>query len=196
MIRKEYQKKRNEITQRLAEFSGQTDKDVFYELCFCVLTPQSNAEKCWKAVEHLKNMNFYKKPSNPRQSIKSIRFYNNKAKYLLEARGRYEEIKSKMACMKPPVLREWLVKNVKGLGYKEASHFLRNTGAKNLAILDRHILRNLKKDKVIKVIPESINKKQYLKIEEKFLNFSKQIDIPMDALDLLFWSMQTGKIFK
>ncbi|GAJ17855.1 unnamed protein product, partial [marine sediment metagenome] len=30
-------------------------------------------------------------------------------------------------------LREWVVKNFKGLGYKEASHFLRNIGYKNFA---------------------------------------------------------------
>ena len=36
--------------------------------------------------------------------------------------------------------REWVVKNVKGLRYKEDSHFLRNIDYKNIAIIDFHIL--------------------------------------------------------
>ena len=93
--------------------------------------------------------------------------------------------------------REWFVKNVKGLGYKEASHFLRNIGlGKNFAILDVHILKNLKRYKVIKKIPPSISKKTYIKIEESVREFSGRINIPLEELDLLFWSHETGVIFK
>ena len=93
-------------------------------------------------------------------------------------------------------MREFLVKNVKGHGYKEVSHFMRNIGYKNLSILDRHILKNLKKYKVIDEIPKSLTAKKYCEIEDKFLEFSKKINIPMDHLDLLFWSRETGEIFK
>jgi N-glycosylase/DNA lyase len=96
----------------------------------------------------------------------------------------------------PTEKREYLVKNVKGLGLKEASHFLRNIGHNNLAILDRHILKNLHKLGVIEEVPRSLTKKAYLDIEEKFKRFSKKIGITMDELDLLFWSMETGKVFK
>ena len=89
----------------------------------------------------------------------------------------------------------YLVKNVKGLGLKEASHFLRNTGHENLAILDRHILKNLAKLNIIE-LPKTLTPKIYFEIENKFQNFSKEVNIPMDELDLLFWSMETGEIFK
>jgi len=80
---------------------------------------------------------------------------------------------------------------------KEASHFLRNIGlGKDLAILDRHILKNLKEYGVINEIPKSITKKVYIAIEDKMREFSKRINIPMDELDLLFWSKETGIIFK
>mgnify|MGYP001596399044 FL=1 len=93
--------------------------------------------------------------------------------------------------------REWLAENVKGIGYKEASHFLRNIGfGKNLAILDVHILKNLKNHGVIKKIPKSLTKREYLNIENKLREFCKKINIPMDELDLLFWSKETGFIFK
>ena len=89
--------------------------------------------------------------------------------------------------------REFLVDNVSGLGWKEASHFLRNVGYENLAILDRHIIKNLKN---FKNIPKALTKSNYLETEKGFKEYSKSIKIPLDHLDLLFWSMETGEIFK
>lgn len=89
------------------------------------------------------------------------------------------------------------MKNVKGMGYKEASHFLRNIGfADDLAILDRHILKNLKIFGIIEEIPKSLSKKKYLEIEEKMRNLANEVNIPLSHLDLLFWSKETGEIFK
>jgi len=80
----------------------------------------------------------------------------------------------------PEKIRVWLVKNIKGFGYKEASHFLRNIGlGENIAILDRHILKNLKRFKVIKEVPISISPRKYLEIENKMKLFSKKIKIPV-----------------
>ena len=97
----------------------------------------------------------------------------------------------------PRAARRWLVENVKGMGYKEASHFLRNIGCGGgLAILDTHILKNLVYYKVIKKIPSSMNPSLYLSIEKRMMRFSRRIGIPMEAMDLLFWSQETGHIFK
>lgn len=55
------------------------------------------------------------------------------------------------------------------MSYKEASHFLRNVGfGENIAILDRHILRNLVKLEVIDELPKTLTPKLYLEIEEKW----------------------------
>jgi N-glycosylase/DNA lyase len=62
--------------------------------------------------------------------------------------------------------------------------------------LDRHILRNLGSLGIIPEIPISLTKKRYLEIEEKLRRFSAEIFIPMADLDLLFWSKETGWIFK
>ena len=86
--------------------------------------------------------------------------------------------------------------NVKGLGLKEASHFLRNIGHRNLAILDRHILRNMLRFGAVKNLPNNLSRKNYLALEAKFMAFARKAGTPMDELDLLFWSMQTGEIFK
>ena len=89
------------------------------------------------------------------------------------------------------------MKNIKGLGYKEASHFLRNIGrGEDLAILDRHILKNLALLGVIDEVPSSPTKRLYLEIEEKMAAFSRQTNIPMGHLDLLLWYKEAGEVFK
>lgn len=83
------------------------------------------------------------------------------------------------------------------MGYKEASHFLRNIGfSANIAILDRHILRNLNRLQLIDSLPEGLSRYQYLLIEGKMREFSKTIGIPMNYLDFVLWYMETGTIFK
>ena len=94
-------------------------------------------------------------------------------------------------------IRRDLVKNIKGIGYKEASHFLRNIGlGKDIAILDRHILKNLKIYGAIDKVPLSMSVRSYLDIEEKVRAFAKRIGLGLEELDLLFWSRETGEIFK
>jgi N-glycosylase/DNA lyase len=88
------------------------------------------------------------------------------------------------------------VKNVKGLGWKESSHFLRNIGYRDLAILDRHILKCLVRLSVLKNLPQTLTAKKYKEIEKIFLAFANEVGIPIDELDLLFWSLATGEILK
>jgi N-glycosylase/DNA lyase len=181
------------------------DEEVFAELCFCLLTPQSSAKVCWEAVTALKERTLLLKgrPSELEPLMKSVRFSDSKAKYIVEARDMFSsdgklQLKSQISSFYNPFeLREWLVENVKGLGYKEASHFLRNIGlGEEFAILDRHILRNLNRLGVIPEIPSTITKKRYVEIEEKLRRFAAEIGIPLADLDLLFWSRETGWIFK
>ncbi len=203
----EYKKKKKQIKERLREFRGlqkARDEDIFAELCFCILTPQSKAVYCDKAIRELKEtwLLFNGCINSIREKLKGVRFPNNKAGYIVAVRdffknGRRLEIKSRLDNNNILETREWLAKNVKGIGYKEASHFLRNIGmGKDLAILDVHILKNLKRYKVIREIPAALSKKTYLEIEERMRRFAQKINIPMDELDLLFWSRQTGFIFK
>jgi len=93
--------------------------------------------------------------------------------------------------------RDWIVKNIKGMSYKEASHFLRNVGfGEDIAILDRHILKNLVKLEVIDELPKTLTPKLYLEIEEKMRNYCEFVKIPMDEMDLLLWYKEAGVIFK
>jgi len=92
--------------------------------------------------------------------------------------------------------REWLVENVKGIGFKEASHFMRNVGYKNLAILDRHILNLMLENGFIEEKSASLNKKKYLEIEEKFRILSKKLKMSPAKLDLYMWYLKTGRVLK
>ena len=202
-----YLKVKPEIILRLGEFrkiwETGSNKDIFRELVFCLLTPQSKAKYCWNAVEDLNGMLWKSNKRDIVQKLKKVRFKNNKAKYILKARKLFTkdgkiQIKSIISRFsKNTEAREYLVHNVKGMGYKEASHFLRNIGfGENLAILDRHILKNLRLLRVIDKIPSSLSKKTYLEIEQQMIKFTKNIKIPMEHLDLVLWYKETGEIFK
>jgi N-glycosylase/DNA lyase len=197
-LKKFYNLRKNVIKKRLDEFSKRTDDERYEELCFCLLTPQSRARLCWDAIQELKKKNLLKEGAEQDilPLLNRVRFSKNKAKYIIAAREQWEDIKEKLQSADSTEIREWLVKNVKGYGYKEASHFMRNVGFSGLAILDRHILNNLVKYSVIDEIPKSLTTKKYLEIEEKMKTFASKAGVPMDELDLLFWSMQTGEVFK
>ncbi len=207
-LRALYGERRDAIQKRLQEFKQVMqwrDEDVFAELCFCLLTPQSSAKTCWNAVTKLKQQTLLLKGTSTELEplLREVRFGESKARYIVEARNMFSkdgrlELKPRLSSFYNPFeLREWLVENVKGLGYKEASHFLRNIGlGEEFAILDRHILRNLNRLGVIPEIPATITKRRYLEMEEKLRRFAEKIGIPMADLDLLFWSRETGWIFK
>ena len=196
-LTKEYESKKAEIQNKLKEFKHLQEEAHFSEMLFCLLTPQSNAKRCWEAVIELRKKNTQKEEKIRKILKTKTRFHNNKSRYIVKAFKQWKTIVLQLDNPKRIELRNWLADNVSGFGLKEASHFLRNIGKSEnqIAILDRHILRNLKELKIIK--DEKIkNKKHYLDIEEKFLAFSSKMQIPIDELDLLFWGRENGEIFK
>ena len=208
-IKKIHVNKMSEINKRLREFEmlwqNGSEEDIFAELAFCIFTPQSRARSCWEAVETLqdKNLLFEGEIAEISDELNRVRFKNNKARYLKRARELFTA-KGKLR-IKPVVekfddvyeCREWLVKTAPGYGYKEASHFLRNIGfGEDIAILDRHILKNLVKLGVIEEIPASISRKKYFEIEHKMKVFAKKTKIPLAHLDLILWYNEAGEIFK
>jgi N-glycosylase/DNA lyase len=195
-----------QIESRLAEFrqiwEKASDEELFCELVFCLLTPQSKAKTCWKAVQRLNRKCMIAKGElgQIQEELFGVRFNQRKAEYICLARNMFpsSSLRSTIAgFISPTLAREWLVGNVKGLGYKEASHFLRNIGlGEDLAILDRHILKNLNLLGVIDEVPTSLSRKTYLDIEKKMAEFSKKVGIPMGNLDLLLWYKEAGEVFK
>lgn len=208
-IEKIYFKIEKNIKKRLKEFKKVwekgDDRAIHLELSFCILTPQSKALNAWKAITELNKNDvlFTATPEEISSYLNIVRFKNNKSKFLVELREKMTkdgEINTKRFFenfSNTFEKREWIVKNIKGMSYKEASHFLRNTGfGKEIAILDRHILKNLVKLDVIKEVPKTITPKIYLEIEEKMKKYCEFVEIPMDEMDLLLWYKEAGEIFK
>ena len=209
-IEKIYKEKQKDIEKRLKEFKEiwerGSNEDIHAELSFCILTPQSKAVNAWKAITTLREngLLFNGSAEDIVEYLNIVRFKNNKAKYLVALREQMQNEKGEIitkdffnSITNVKEKREWIVKNIKGMAYKEAGHFLRNVGfGKEIAILDRHILKNLVKLEVIEDVPKSLSPKLYLEIEEKMKAYCKFISIPMDSLDLLLWYKEAGEIFK
>ncbi|MBN2127103.1 MAG: N-glycosylase/DNA lyase [Candidatus Diapherotrites archaeon] len=190
------------INSRLNEFSGFKNKskdEWFSELCFCILTANSKAETALNIQNELKFSGFIEEKEKSLSKCiqrNKHRFHNNKAKFICEARE-FKNIKEIINSFKDSFSkREWLIHNIKGIGFKEASHFLRNTGTTDLAILDRHILNLMKENNLIKEKPKSLNKKNYLELEKKFFSLAEKVKMNAAELDLYMWFIKTGKVLK
>jgi len=165
------------IRSRLSEFAAVPPSEYFYELVYCLLTPQSSARNAEQVVLQLRNAEFQYTDVDPepflRQKKYYIRFHRTKSRHLLQMKDQFSLIAEKLSePVIAPEMRDWLVKNVLGLGYK------------------------LTRLWVISSIPKSISRKQYLNIEKRFSKFAMKTGIPLDELDLVFWSMETGEIRK
>ena len=192
------------IKQRIKEFEENRDKGNmcwFKELCFCLLTANFKAQESIDICnEECKNNAFTtcsQKDLSRFLKKQRYRFPNTRAEYIIEARKFKSEIKDIITGFDGEKdAREWLVKNIKGLGYKEASHFLRNVGYKNIAILDRHILKVLHENKIIPEIPKQLSKKTYFMIENLMHDIADDLSISLAELDLFLWYMKTGRVLK
>jgi N-glycosylase/DNA lyase len=206
---RDYEAKEAAIDARLAEFRDvgrRADRDLFAEMAFCILAIQTKGRVADAAVRALAEEDLLW--TGPREDIASslrhrVRFHNHKAAYLVAARDRFlapgtPGLRSVLSSFgDPPAARAWLVREVDGFGLKEASHFLRNVGhGEDLAILDRHILRNVVRHRIVGRMPRSLTPRRYLAIEDRMRAFASDVGIPLGALDLLFWSRETGEIFK
>ncbi len=208
-LKKIYKSIRKDIEKQILNFKGiwknGKEEDLFTELAFCILTPQSKARSGWQAICNLneKDLLLHGQYNEINQELNIVRFKNKKTDYLLLAREKFlingnPGLRNMLTRLRSiHEKRDWLVSEVKGYGFKEASHFLRNIGfGDEIAILDRHILKNLKIFNVIEEIPASFTRKKYLEIEEQLKLFGKDIKVPTDHLDFVLWYKEAREVFK
>lgn len=181
--------------KEFARTGGAGEKALFSELCFCILTANytsAGGMRIQKAI----GGGFLSLPRPALAArLKSLghRFPNARARYIAEARRHFGRLGTLLRSHPDP--RGWLAENVLGLGYKEASHFLRNVGFDNYAILDFHILDLLAREGVIKR-PKSLAPKRYLEIESALARMASAAGVSQGELDLYLWYLETGKILK
>ena len=207
-LRRDYRAKKAAITARLAEFQTvyeKGDRAVFEELCYCILTAGSSAKMGMRTVEALRDL----LQSGKREDLvrcardNRVRFWRVRPTYIFHTREYLQrhcgmKLRDLLQTFDPVARRDFLAKNkeIKGLGYKEASHFLRNIGFRGYAILDKHILNSMREMGIITRRMRPNTRKSYLEIEKRLARFAKETGIDMDHLDLLLWSRKTGEILK
>jgi N-glycosylase/DNA lyase len=206
-----YKARRKEIRARLAEFeevwrSG-TDTRLFEELVFCIFTAGASARMGLKSIEATRSLLLEGSAEEMSRALIEAgahRFPFARPGYVVVARDYFRKHcdmrlrESLLGFSDPLARRDWLAKEqgIKGLGYKEGSHFLRNIGLKGYAILDKHVLRCLSDLGVVDSPRPPATRNRYLQIEETVRVFARTIKIDFDELDLVLWSIKTGEILK
>lgn len=176
-------------------------------MVYCIFTAGASAKMGLRAVEAVRPF----LASGQQQDMTSAlvaagahRFPNARPGYVVVTRDYLQSSCSMRLreCLEtfrdPCERRDWLATEprIKGLGYKEASHYLRNIGFKGYSILDKHIVRCLAELDVIDSPRPPTNRKRYLETESKMRQFAGDVGIDFDELDLVLWSIKTGEILK
>jgi len=185
------------VGSRLREFreNGKDDGKIFSELCFCICTANNSAERGLKAQKEIDFCGLPEPQLRKKMRETVCRFYNSKTEYIMDARRDKDKILCAVRAPNGAAVREWLVKNVKGLGYKEASHLLRNIGHTDVAIIDFHIIDLLEREGIVKR-PKTLTKKVYLAVEDALSALAKKTGTSLAELDLYLWYIETGKVLK
>lgn len=201
-LRREHALHAAEIRTRLEEFRSVPVHRYFYELCYCLMTPQSSALQCDKVSRELEQRSFFTRPFDPTPLLRSfdggyVRFHNVKARRLLKARDEYAQVLAIVQSEDSDrEVRNTLACAVHGIGMKEASHFLRNIGRTEVTIIDRHILRNMVRLGALENDTPPSSPRRYLAIEHVFDGIAAELGMRVDELDLLLWRRETGFILK
>jgi N-glycosylase/DNA lyase len=188
------------IQKRIQEFKNVnllSAEELFQELCFCILTANFNAERSIHIHEHIHECfcTDTKEILSRKLRQQGYRFPNTRAAYIIDSVSKKDALPTIIQTFQRDERRTWLAQNIKGLGYKEASHFLRNIGFDDYAIIDSHVLELLERYRFIKQ-PKTLTKKKYIEIENLLQKIAQQTHLTLAELDLYLWYLETGKILK
>jgi N-glycosylase/DNA lyase len=210
-VRAVHKARRKEIRTRLAEFEGVwlsgSDALLWEELVFCIFTAGASAMMGLRSVEAVRPLLLEGSAEEMSQALKAAgahRFPNARPGYVVVTRNYLRQhckmrLRDSLLCFSDPIeRRDWLAneRGVKGLGYKEASHFLRNIGLRGYAILDKHVLHCLTDLGVVDSPRPPTTRTRYLEVEERLRQFADTAGIDFDELDLVLWSIKTGEVLK
>lgn len=208
-IKEVHSERHSEIKARLAEFESiwqrADDRELWAEMVYCFFTGGCSARMGLRSINAVKPL--LKNGTQPElaSALRGVhRYPNARSRYVVESREFLSsdcgmKIRNRLETFECPIeRRDWLAKEkgIKGLGYKEASHFLRNIGLKGYGILDKHVLRCLAELKIIDEPKPPNTRSAYLRVEEALKELSAAVEIDFDELDLVLWSMKTGEILK
>jgi N-glycosylase/DNA lyase len=203
--------RRKAIRARLREFQrvweAGSDAQLWEELVYCIFTAGASARMGLRSVEAVRPLLKAGRRQTMTRALVAAgahRFPNARPEYVVTTRAYLQKsfsmrLRERLKSFPDPFeRRDWLAQEpqIKGLGYKEASHFLRNVGFKGYGILDKHIVRSLAELGVIDSPKPPTGRSRYLDIEKQMRQFATAVQIDFDELDLVLWSMKTGEILK
>ena len=203
--------RRKEIRKRLGEFQEVwrkgSDARLWEELAYCIFTAGASARMGLDSVDAVRPLLLDGASEAITKALKKAgahRFPVARPQYIVVTRDYFRaefdmKLRKRLRSFSDPFARrDWLAqeKQVKGLGYKEASHFLRNIGVKGHAILDKHVMRCLCEVGVVDAPKPPSTRRKYLEVEQELIRFAREIKVDFDELDLVLWSMKTGEILK
>lgn len=201
--------RRKEIRARLAEFRAVwkrgSDEQLWEELVYCVFTAGASARMGLRSIDAVRHLLLTGGKAELTEALRGVhRYPSARPGYIIVTRDYLFEdcgmrLRERLQSFRDPLARrDWLAgeRRIKGLGYKEASHFLRNIGFSGYAILDKHILRSLSELGVIETPKPPTTRARYLETEERLRRFASDWRINFDELDLVLWSMKTGVVLK
>ncbi|PVU69600.1 DNA lyase [Sulfolobales archaeon SCGC AB-777_K20] len=190
------------VLERVEEFklNNIADEDVWFrELVLCVLTANSSFVSAYKVLGYV--MEEFDKGTYRFERVleeRGYRFYELKAKYLknlVKYRGRIKSWIKPLADRSQALAREVLADEIYGIGMKEASHFLRNVGYFDLAIVDKHVMRFSINSGLVRPF-KTLTRSRYLEIERKLKELAHQLGMSVGILDLFIWHIETGTVLK
>ncbi|MGC8995332.1 MAG: N-glycosylase/DNA lyase [Thermoplasmata archaeon] len=173
------------------------DKIWFSELAFCILTANTSAEMGIRIQNSISPDEFASlsyEDLRDRLKLLRARFYNTRSKYIYENQKYANNIKKIIISLDENKRREWLIENIKGFDYKESSHFLRNVGFFDYAIIDKHIFNLMKEFEITD--EEKVRKNNYIELENKLKILAQKLNMSLGELDLYLWYLKTGKVLK
>ena len=204
-----HRERRRDIQRRLSEFDAVwqkgTDAHIWEEMVYCFFTGGCSAMMGLRSVEAVRHLLADGSQPELADALSGVhRYPNARARYVAASRSFLQQdcglrLRHKLDSFGCALeRRDWLVreKGIKGLGYKEASHFLRNIGFKGYAILDKHVLKCLAELKIIESPKPPNTRSRYLTVEGKLRDLTDETKIDFDEMDLVLWSMKTGQILK
>ena len=208
-IKTAYSTRGAEIRARIKEFEAiwetGTDERLWEEMVFCFFTGGCSAKMGLRSIEAVRPLLLNGNGAELADALRGKhRYPNARAGYIVASREFLQNhcgmrLRDKLQSFNNHLeRRDWLVKEkgIKGLGYKEASHFLRNIGFKGYAILDKHVLRSLAELEIIDDAKPPNTRLKYLTVENKLKKLAELTEIDFDELDLVLWSLKTGEILK
>lgn len=218
----EYSKVANSF-QRRKRWNEMSEDELWYELCLCILSSNVPYELAKSAFLHLRDAQLLRperiieSPNSTKQiahelsrriylpkkkdgSYRKYRFPNIRAQNIVSAaQTLYLKSSGLFGLLKKArserEARDFLAKNIAGVGLKQASHFLRNIGYSNsLAIIDSHVIAFLKE---VEVVPQrkikTVTPEIYMKLERILQDLCKSLDLNMSIFDMAIWHYMRGK---